>query len=555
MTLEYLQYAIGEIAVRNNLVNWYGAGPSVFAINGETVKDYPLVFVSPTGDNLVRENTTRYSLTIYYVDRLLDDSSNETNVGSVAVETLKNIYRQVQMIDWVEAVETDPRIRLFQEPERFNDRCAGAYMQVWIEVVNPSNCPVYFDETGYPLGNWIPNGITQNVLDNLASKPWVYQVIADINGIDPSVIEALVTKLGNYTLTRDFATINGDKITEGGDFELATKTDKENLQEQIDGNADDIHDLDVRVTDLENASVDWATTGDTQDIQNQITAITNNYATTAVTNDLQTQISAITQDLSNYATTAVTEDLQRQIDVLTGDTHDLDVRVTELENQSVDWATTGDTADLQSQIDTLTGQTAELSGITQNLQNSKQDKLTAGWGINITGNTIEETVPVFKAVYDWSNISEVNDYVAEKWGTVADIRFVIIWNGYAFACEASGSASWYGGSLKTNYMMYPAVKIASVLMDNGNLSVNEQDVDYRTFATASQLANKQDTLTAGTGITIQNNVISATAVGIQSAPGSPNQVTCIWSGSQSAYEAIGAGNYHNDWLYFIDRQQ
>ena len=80
--------------------------------------------------------------------------------------------------------------------------------------------------------------------------------------------------------------------------------------------------------------------------------------------------------------------------------------------------------------------------------------------------------------------------------------------------------------------------------------------DYATTAVTdnlqTQVNGKQDALTPGTGITITNNVISATS-GIQPAPGSPNQIACIWSGSQAAYEAIGAGNYHSDWLYFIDR--
>lgn len=552
MTLEYLQYAIGEIAVRNNLVNWYGAGPSVFAINGETVKDYPLVFVSPTGDNLVRENTTRYSLTIYYVDRLLDDSSNETNVGSVAVETLKNIYRQVQMIDWVEAVETDPRIRLFQEPERFNDRCAGAYMQVWIEVVNPSNCPVYFDETGYPLGNWIPDGITKNVLDNMASKPWVYQVIGDLNDIDPAVIEALVTKLSNYTLTRDFATINGDKITEGGDFELATKTDKENLQEQIDGNADDIHDLDVRVTDLENASVDYATTGDTQDLQNQITAITNNYATTAVTEDLQRQIDGI--DFSPYATTATTEDLQAQIGTITGDTHDLDVRVTELENESVDWATTGDTGNLQSQIDTLTGQTSELSGITQNLQNSKQDKLVPGNLISISGTTIKVLkLFVLDALDNVDKVNEILDSIPANSDQQVAVLYSRVWYTCSNNVYYQTPHEAYFDGLYSNYMHLNVIERHSLHLVYGVGASHGQSTIIDADDLQNQINGKQDTLTAGTGITIQNNVISATEVGIQSAPGSPNQIACIWSGSQAQYEALGT--YHSDWLYYIDKEE
>ncbi len=523
MTLEYLMQAIGEIAIHNNLVGWYGAGGSVYAVNAENVKEYPLLFLAPTGDHLVRESTTRYTVTIFYMDRLFDDDANATQVTSNGIETLKNLYRQIPQIEWVTDVQEEPRIRIFGDTEKMNDRVAGAYMTLWIDVLNPSVCPVYFDEYGYPIGNWLPPVVTTNVLDNLASKNWVYQIIGELNNIDPAVIEALITSLANYTETEDFATINGDKITEGGDFELATK--------------EDVQDLDERVTELENQSVDSVTEEELQDVKD----------------DLQDQIDAI--DLTPFATHSEVQTVDGKVDAL-------EDRVESLEDTIPTLATKQDAQGLQDQIDAIDlspfATKTELQTTESNLQDgidalalAKQDKLTAGWGITITGNTIEESIPVFKAVYDWSNISEVNDYVDEKWGTDPNIRFIVVWNGYTFACEASGSDSWYGGALKTNYMMYPSVRIASVIVDHGNLSVSEQDVDYRTFATVSQLANKQDVLTPGTGITIQNNVISATGAGIQPAPNSPNQIACIWSGSQAQYEALGT--YHSDWLYYIDR--
>lgn len=178
MTLEYLQHAIGELAIHNNLVNWYGAGGSIYELSSLDLKEYPLLFLSATGDHYVKENTTRYTLTIFYVDRLSDDNSNETNVASVAIETLKNLLLQIKRIDWVESVQDEPRIRLFTDTEKMGDRCTGAYMTVWIEVLNPTVCPEYFDEEGFPLGNFIPDGIAANVLDNLASKQWVLNEIA-----------------------------------------------------------------------------------------------------------------------------------------------------------------------------------------------------------------------------------------------------------------------------------------------------------------------------------------------------------------------------------------
>lgn len=560
MTLEYLQYSIGEIALKNNLVNWYGTGGSLYEINGETVRDYPLVFITASGDHTVYENVTRYTLTIYYMDRLLDDNSNETNVHSVAVETLKNLYRQIPMISWVDGIQLDPRIRLFSEVEKMDDRVAGGYMTVWVDVLNPSTCPVYFDETGYPLGNWLPDGVTKNVLENLASKPWVIEQIAKLEQIDPSVVEALISDLANYTQTKDFATINGDRITEGGNFELTptgtTQQVIENVsslsawtadqQEQIDALSGKTNDLQEQIDNIDFSP--YATTAQTADIQSQVDDLSGK------TNDLQDQIDNL--DFSPYATTATTESLQGQIDTLTGETHDLDVRVTDLENEMLDCATTGDTAYLQTQIDTLTGQTSELSASTVNiynqltattenlesqisgLTNSKQDKVTAGWGLSFSGATLNEDAPVFHLFTDLRNVGDIGDWFQEYGYQLC----VVLYKGYALCISASDPTkpSWYGGGFKCDYMTAPQYKYMQVLFDDGQLYETEYTVDPRDYLTSG------DTLTAGTGITIQNNVISVTAPVVQS-----NQITNIWSGTQQAYEALGT--YHNDWLYFIDQ--
>lgn len=238
MTLEQLEYNIGQIALKNNLVNAYYAGGSLYEINAEVVNEYPIIFITPAGDHTVKENTTRYSLTIYYADRLWDDDRNETDICSAAIETLKNLLRQIGYLDWVAYVQEEPVIRLFTETEKMNDRLAGAYMQVWVEVLNASTCPEFLDELGRPMGNYIPGNL--NVLDayatkawvlmqKYADKPWVLEQIANIHlsggTTQKQVLEMIASALTEYTKTENFATINSSAITNGGDFQLVERSE------------------------------------------------------------------------------------------------------------------------------------------------------------------------------------------------------------------------------------------------------------------------------------------------------------------------------------------
>lgn len=171
MTIERLLYDISEIALKNNLVNSSYAGPSIYQVNGDTVRSYPYVFTSPTDEIRAGENTTAYGLTLYYVDRLLADNSNETDIFSVGVETLKNIIRQLDNHPEIVDISENPVIRLFTETQKMADSCAGAYVRFEVVALNTAACPVYFDADGEPLGTYIPSSVRDaSVLDAFAKK-------------------------------------------------------------------------------------------------------------------------------------------------------------------------------------------------------------------------------------------------------------------------------------------------------------------------------------------------------------------------------------------------
>ena len=127
------------MAKGQKLVNFSCAGASLAEINPMSIQFYPLFMIIPSGTHQVLENTTRYSLTLYYVDRLLEDNSNTIDIFSSSIENLKNIIVGTKDIPGVVEVDDIYTIRCFM-PEKLNDRLAGSYAEVKITVRNDSLC-------------------------------------------------------------------------------------------------------------------------------------------------------------------------------------------------------------------------------------------------------------------------------------------------------------------------------------------------------------------------------------------------------------------------------
>lgn len=77
------------------------------------------------------EGTMVYSFSLFYIDRLTADRSNETEIQSVGVQTLDNIVRGLLEVEGVYDV-TDVAFTPFDY--RFADECAGVYTTTRIEV-------------------------------------------------------------------------------------------------------------------------------------------------------------------------------------------------------------------------------------------------------------------------------------------------------------------------------------------------------------------------------------------------------------------------------------
>lgn len=140
MNLRILLKNIGELAEKQKLVNFSAAGTSLDQLNGMEITWYPVLFSSPTGPHLVMQNTTRFELTLYYIDRLLTDYSNDIDIFSSAVENLKNIITGIKDLPGVVEIEDGYVIRNFTNTEKMNDSLAGAYATIRVKVINDTIC-------------------------------------------------------------------------------------------------------------------------------------------------------------------------------------------------------------------------------------------------------------------------------------------------------------------------------------------------------------------------------------------------------------------------------
>lgn len=142
MTLENLLHLISNYGIGRKIINYSAAGSSIADLQIKSIREYPVLFTAPTGSHTISRDTTEYTLTIYYIDRLEEDSSNDIAIYSTAIEQLKNIIDGVRELDGIVDIDEEYRIENFIDTETLNDRCAGAYTTINITTLNDFVCAV-----------------------------------------------------------------------------------------------------------------------------------------------------------------------------------------------------------------------------------------------------------------------------------------------------------------------------------------------------------------------------------------------------------------------------
>ena len=71
MQLKQLIQDIAEYTVKNEIVDCAMGGLSLYEINFKENNNYPLLFITPSTNHTISNNTITYQIVIYYIDRLL----------------------------------------------------------------------------------------------------------------------------------------------------------------------------------------------------------------------------------------------------------------------------------------------------------------------------------------------------------------------------------------------------------------------------------------------------------------------------------------------------
>lgn len=141
MTLKKLLNDISRIAIEEKIINCAIAGTSLYAMNPKEIDSYPVLFSSPTGNHLVEEYTTTYSISMFYFDRLTESGANDIDIYSASIEELKNLVKKIEMIDGVLKVNDGYNITNFSDTESFDDSICGAYCEIEVVCDNTTLCP------------------------------------------------------------------------------------------------------------------------------------------------------------------------------------------------------------------------------------------------------------------------------------------------------------------------------------------------------------------------------------------------------------------------------
>ena len=130
MTLSELIRTMEVVASNQPSVNMVVEN-DVFRLNAKADARYGVfAFVQQQHTTSVDSNVITYSFTLFYVDRLKNDRSNQIEIQSVGIQTLDNIIRTLDEMGIYS--ENNYSFQVFNQ--RFLDECAGVFCNVSLSV-------------------------------------------------------------------------------------------------------------------------------------------------------------------------------------------------------------------------------------------------------------------------------------------------------------------------------------------------------------------------------------------------------------------------------------
>ena len=337
MNIREFSNAVGLIALNYPTVQEYSEGDIYNYLNTGEHK-YPCIFLTIESVEEGELNSQTLSGSLFYVDRLLNDSSNRLMVQTAAISTLQILTGKIN-----DNISGEMEVGMYQPfTEKFADWCAGAFCEFSFTYITDSECGEYdelvlnvrkngvYDILGYekivvsvPSGEggvteeWVENySYSKQEVDSKLSKKADKTEIPSLTGY---ATELWVQNQGYLTEHQPLKTINGQSIVgegnieiEGGsgvtieqvdaeiDSKLTGYATKEELNSKADASA--LRPLEGRIGALNQEVQNKADKSELPDMSNYATkSELNSKANTAYVISLDGRIGAVEQAVQNKA--------------------------------------------------------------------------------------------------------------------------------------------------------------------------------------------------------------------------------------------------------------
>lgn len=137
MTIYQTIKELEKIALSTPQINFCGENDLYAIINSNPNIQYSIFFVTQN-QHKSTEDWDKYNLNLFYIDRLLEDNSNELAIQSIGKEILTNIVR---IFCGLYDAEVDGQYNWQPFMQKFNDNCAGVYLTITLDIAKDSICP------------------------------------------------------------------------------------------------------------------------------------------------------------------------------------------------------------------------------------------------------------------------------------------------------------------------------------------------------------------------------------------------------------------------------
>lgn len=252
MNIREFSNAVGLIALNYPTVQEYNEGDIYNYLNTGEHK-YPCIFLTIESVEEGELNSQTLTGSLFYVDRLLNDSSNRLMVQTAAISTLKILTGKIN-----DNISGEMEVVSYQPfTEKFADWCAGAFCEFSFTYITGSDCGEYdelalnvkengvYDILGYekivvsvPSGEggvteeWVENySYSKQEVDSKLSKKADKTEIPSLTGY---ATELWVQNQGYLTEHQQLKTINGQSIVGEGNIEIEGGVTIEQVDAEID---------------------------------------------------------------------------------------------------------------------------------------------------------------------------------------------------------------------------------------------------------------------------------------------------------------------------------